>query len=163
MYYLENMLGEVTFKVKGRSTTRSTMKYEYEGLVDALVTGKSVTFDHQLSFKRVSKTVGTGVVVKEDLIKTYNIRQTKRDWVHVDGGLSTKPIVVKLKETITDTVKQLKRDPALAMQIMKESEMPQRTDETQLPRNMRQHLVGRGRKIVFKMPLYNYQVDFFKL
>ena len=77
MYYLVDMNGKVTFKVKGVNT--STSNFTYEQLIYTLKEAGKLNFTQQTQFKRVQVVEqGVGIKVQEDLVKSYSLAATKR-------------------------------------------------------------------------------------
>jgi len=76
MYYLVDMEGKVTFKVKGVNTKTST--YTYEELCKFLTDTTPITFTKQIQFASIPLVHGSGVVINKDLVKTYALKETKR-------------------------------------------------------------------------------------
>ena len=76
MYYLVDMTGKVTFKVKGVNT--KTRLYDYGDLAHCLLTSLPITFRCQTQFASIPLVHGSGIVINKDLIKTYTLKETKR-------------------------------------------------------------------------------------
>lgn len=76
MYYFKNQLGELKFKVKGVNTKGSDLCLPM--LVDILTTRGKLTFTNQIAFMNLPLKDGSGVLIKENLTKSFNIIDTKR-------------------------------------------------------------------------------------
>ena len=76
MYYFKNQDGDLKFKVKGVSTKACDLTLPM--LVDILTTKGKLTFTNQISFMNLPLKEGSGIIVKENLTKSYNISDTKR-------------------------------------------------------------------------------------
>ena len=76
MYYLVDMEGKVTFKVKGVNTKTST--YTYDELCKFLTETTPITFNKQIQFASIPLVHGAGIVIHKDLVKTYALKETKR-------------------------------------------------------------------------------------
>ena len=97
MYYFSTLNGDCKFKVKGVSTKGST--YTYEELVQILKDKGRITFTNQKSFNNFPLKSGAGIIVKENLSKTYAMLETKRTWVWDEQFLYTKPVNVNITDT----------------------------------------------------------------
>jgi len=77
MYFTLDVSGKATFKVKGVDT--STNNYTYNQLLELFKAGNKITFTGQTQFRNIPIQQGAGIVIKEDLIKSYVlIRSSKR-------------------------------------------------------------------------------------
>lgn len=71
MYYVETAEGNVTFKIKGVSPFKSTVKYTYDELVALFIKCQSIKFTDQTQFRHIPKDQGLGIIIKDILSKSY--------------------------------------------------------------------------------------------
>ncbi|RMZ92794.1 hypothetical protein BpHYR1_031988, partial [Brachionus plicatilis] len=76
MYYFRNLRGDLKFKVKGVNTNVDH-EMTLQILVDILVSRGKLTFTNQIAFLNLPLKEGSGVLIKENLTKSFNIVDTK--------------------------------------------------------------------------------------
>lgn len=77
MYYLEYENGKTVFKAKGVKTSLG-VQYTYDALKSLLLDAANITFTSQVQFHRLPNAEGSGVSIKENLVKSYSLKGTKR-------------------------------------------------------------------------------------
>lgn len=103
MYYLEDLAGKITFKVKGVKVDVSM--FTFEGIVELFLKKASIKFINQTQYRRVPKSEGTGVMIMQGLEKAYQLAlDSKRKWV-INRALDayTTPLVLDMS-TIASSI-----------------------------------------------------------
>lgn len=107
MYYHQDLSGKVTFKVKGVNTKNSDITYEQ--LCELFITKSSIKFTDQTQYRRVPKLQGVGVMITENLEKSYILQlDSKRTWQIESNRAWTSPFVLTIsRQASTQAIKTL--------------------------------------------------------
>ena len=106
IYYLEDLNGKITFKVKGVSTKAS--EYTYEDLTYTFIKGTSIKFTNQTQFRHIPKHKGLGIMIIDNLAKEYELQiSSKRNWEIDTTRAWTTPLIVDTTKHNTKAISKL--------------------------------------------------------
>ena len=163
IYYLEDLNGKITFKVKGVNTNNRDLNYE--GLEYLFISKRSAKFTKQIQFRRVSKDRDMGIIITENLEKAYELQlSSKRSWevelphawtnpLTIDAQIISNKAISKLSECNLDIVVNTLKDKATLNPI-------QTTTDTFTQGDINQYLSDQGTSVNITLP-FNRIIKYF--